>query len=53
MKKYEKDLQEKAAAGRIFPSAQRDLYAGIERRGDRRVRIPDFLRGQGDTPVLP
>ena len=31
MKKYEKDLQEKTKAGRIFSSAQRDLYSGIER----------------------
>ena len=43
MKKYEANLQEKATAGRIFSSAQRDLYSGIERWGDRCVRILDFL----------
>ena len=43
MKKYEKDLQEKTTAGRIFSSAQRDFHLGIERRGDRRVRLPDFF----------
>ena len=43
LKKYEKDLQEKTTSGRIFPSAQRDLHPGIERRGDRCVRIPAVL----------
>ena len=49
MKKYEKDLQEKATAGRIFPSAKRDFYAGIERRGDRLVHISAVLQGQENT----
>ena len=53
MKKYEANLQEKTTAGRIFSSAQRDFYAGIERRGDRRVCIPAVLRGQGNAPLLP
>ena len=53
LKKYEANLQEKTTAGRIFSSAQRDFHPGIERWGDRRVRLPNFLRGPGDAPVLP
>lgn len=43
LKKYEEDLQEKPTAGRIFPFAKRDFHLGIERRGDRCVRIPAVL----------
>ena len=44
LKKYEANLQEETTAGRIFPSAQRDLHSGIERRGDCRVRISAVCR---------